>query len=344
MAFWMQDRVLMTSTVEGDSNDINITGTVTSFTDILDFAEGAQVNYSIWAVDGAGAPTGDYETGAGSWDATGEAIRRESIWSSSNAGARVEFAAGTKHVTIGPLTTAYYDMDELASARVHPWFSFKSTSTVLLSNLQATELNILGYAGTRTLKLTEDPGTSFDPDYDCVMWIVHNGEGHDCNITLESGVTVAHADTKQLVIPPGGTVQITYVDDATTYTITGDLKDVGGGDAPSFPAIKSITISNPYTVLTADLGKYIRVTVSGVNLNIPFDDGGDPFTVAGEYYFRAVSDAIFVVPDSGVTLNMPDGTAATDSDTIMLAAGGSLTLKYIGSDVWDAAGDVTIVE
>ena len=99
MAFVVADRVKETSTSTG-------TGAFTLAGSVLGhktFASRCAVNdrcyYCILAVDGTGAPSGDWETGVGIYSAA-NTLTRLGVFESSNADALVSFAAGSKHVFI----------------------------------------------------------------------------------------------------------------------------------------------------------------------------------------------------------------------------------------------------
>lgn len=57
------------------------------------------LEYTIEAIDGSGAPTGAWETGTGTYSGA-NTLTRTTVAASSNAGAAVNFAAGTKRVFI----------------------------------------------------------------------------------------------------------------------------------------------------------------------------------------------------------------------------------------------------
>lgn len=61
------------------------------------FATGGRIWYCIEAVDGSGVPTGDWEVGYGTLTAA-TTLARTQVTASSNAGAAVNFSAGTKNV------------------------------------------------------------------------------------------------------------------------------------------------------------------------------------------------------------------------------------------------------
>ena len=92
------DRVLETSTTTGTGN-ITLAGAITGYR-TFNTAIGTLVktDYSIVAVDGAGIPTGEWETGEGSLSASTTLVRDVPLQGS--AAVPVSFSAGTKRVFI----------------------------------------------------------------------------------------------------------------------------------------------------------------------------------------------------------------------------------------------------
>lgn len=99
MAKVYADRVLE-STVSTGAGTIALAGAVAGFQRFNAVCTiGDTVDYSIYAVDGSGAPTGAWETGIGTYSAA-NVLTRTTVKASSNANAAVTFAAGTKLVMI----------------------------------------------------------------------------------------------------------------------------------------------------------------------------------------------------------------------------------------------------
>jgi len=93
------DRVLETSTTTGTGN-FTIAGAVAGFRTFASaYAVGDIFPYAIEAVDASGNPTGEYECGNGTL-LTSSTFSRDHIDTSSNAGALVNFSAGTKYVYV----------------------------------------------------------------------------------------------------------------------------------------------------------------------------------------------------------------------------------------------------
>jgi hypothetical protein len=108
MAHVVDDRVLETTTTTG-TGALTLAGAVTGFkafnaaTDYLTGTSIASPNdtvpYYIEAIDGSGNPTGDWESGIGTYSASNQ-LTRTTVLRSSAGGSAVSLAAGTKRVGI----------------------------------------------------------------------------------------------------------------------------------------------------------------------------------------------------------------------------------------------------
>lgn len=97
MTLQIADRIKETTTTTG-TGPLTLAGAITGY---RAFSSACAVNdlcyYALQAVDASGIPTGDWEVGVGAYSAT-NTLTRIGVLSSSNAGALVNLAAGTKHV------------------------------------------------------------------------------------------------------------------------------------------------------------------------------------------------------------------------------------------------------
>lgn len=96
MAFVISDRIKETSTTTG-TGTLTLAGAVTGFTTFAAVGNGNTCTYAIIAVDANGVPTGEWETGIGTYTSSGTTLSRGVI-KSSNSNNLVSFSAGTKHV------------------------------------------------------------------------------------------------------------------------------------------------------------------------------------------------------------------------------------------------------
>lgn len=110
MAHVFADRVVESTTTTG-TGALTLAGALTGF---LSFGSKCSVSdtvwYTIWAVDGSGNTTGDYEEGLGTYSAT-NTLTRTTVLVSSNSNAAVSLSAGTKYVAIANLASKTMQMD-----------------------------------------------------------------------------------------------------------------------------------------------------------------------------------------------------------------------------------------
>ena len=97
MALVLADRVLETTAVAG-TGDASLGGAVTGYQPFSVIGGGKTPYYTIVAIDDNGVPTGDWEVGIGTYVTSGNKLQRDTVLSSSNGGAKVYFASGTKQV------------------------------------------------------------------------------------------------------------------------------------------------------------------------------------------------------------------------------------------------------
>lgn len=101
----LRDRVCETTTTTGTGN-LFMSGAVTGYLSFAGagFADGDTFEYSIVAVDANGIPTGQFETGYGTYVSSSTQLARTvPVWNSSGAAAALNFSAGTKRVFVGML-------------------------------------------------------------------------------------------------------------------------------------------------------------------------------------------------------------------------------------------------
>lgn len=92
MAFVLADRVRETTTTTG-TGTVTLAGAVTGF---QTFAAIGDANVTYYTIAGQG--TSEWEVGIGTYTSAGTTLSRTTVLASSNAGALVNFSAGTKDV------------------------------------------------------------------------------------------------------------------------------------------------------------------------------------------------------------------------------------------------------
>ena len=117
MANIQADRVLETTTTTG-TGDITLAGALTGYrafgsvmTSPVD-----SCSYAIWAVDGDGNPTGDFEDGIAVYSAA-NTLQRNEVRTSSNSNALVSFSAGTKYVALALIASNRYTQGDGLAAQ-----------------------------------------------------------------------------------------------------------------------------------------------------------------------------------------------------------------------------------
>jgi hypothetical protein len=94
MAFVVKDRVKETTTTAG-TGIITLAGAVNGYQTFSVIGDGNTTFYTI-----AGQGTSEWEVGIGTYTSSGTTLSRDTVLSSSNSGALVNFSAGTKDVFI----------------------------------------------------------------------------------------------------------------------------------------------------------------------------------------------------------------------------------------------------
>jgi hypothetical protein len=130
MGLIVKDRVVETTTTTG-TGVLALSGAVVGYRPFSDvMGVGDTCYYAIEAIDTNGVPTGDWETGLGTYSATG-ALTRTTVHASSNAGAAVAFVAGQKRVMMAPTATQLTSFATGAGLEV---YTFQSSTNVVVSS------------------------------------------------------------------------------------------------------------------------------------------------------------------------------------------------------------------
>lgn len=101
MALVYGNRVLETSTTTG-TGAFTLAAAITGYQRFSAVCSTSDtINYAIYAVDGNGNPSGDWEVGLGTYSSA-NTLTRTTVQASSNGGSAVNFSAGTKYVLASP--------------------------------------------------------------------------------------------------------------------------------------------------------------------------------------------------------------------------------------------------
>lgn len=102
------------------------------------------------------------------------------------------------------------------------------------------------------------------------------------------------------------------------------------GIGASLPVVA--TDADDYTVLAADVNKYIRLTSASAKDIFVQDDATEALPANGEWHFRNVGAGDATFDDTDVTIHAPAG------GTLVVPQGGTVTLKRVATDEFDLFG------
>lgn len=156
MALIIKDRVQETTTTTG-TGAVSLGGAVTNFVTFSSVMANADTTY--YAI----ISSTDWEVGLGTYATSGNTLARTTVYASSNAGAAVNFAAGTKYVYVDALADRLL-MKDANNTIASPTFSGTiagtpavSTSSSLAS--QIVTVNLGAFANTSTFATNGASGT-----------------------------------------------------------------------------------------------------------------------------------------------------------------------------------------
>ena len=249
------------------------------------YTDGATLKYTIISPSLA-----EWEVGQGVWTAAGSTLTRVTVYASSNAGALVNFSAGTKIVFTGPVANDLTGSPTMTA--------FEGATTLLtLGGTGAT--SVVNIPGTKASTISTDGSVTFAGGI---------GVAGNSNFGGTLGVTGVLTATGGLVLP--GT--------AANITTGANFISYGGTDAGlSFDSSNNATLS-------ADLTVTDQLLVSGIG---PHAIGGAlaadiQFKILGAYTATGADVAQLAI---GGALNVPaNSTAQTAyiSSTINKAGSG----------------------
>lgn len=194
MAHITEDRVLETTTSTG-TGTLTLAGAVTGFRTFASvMATTDTCWYYIEAVDANGNATGDYEAGLGTYSAT-NTLTRTTVLESSNAGAVVTLAAGTKRVGITLIASRVAQFDNELAVRL-PAVTVTAESAAPTDVLKVFARRVAGrmtprYIGPSGVDQTFQDKISENGQ---VFYLPNNGTTVGLNLGLgwTSGGTVSH--------------------------------------------------------------------------------------------------------------------------------------------------------
>lgn len=346
MALIIADRVKETTTTTG-TGDLTLAGAMTGmipFASAPGMAVGSTCFYTVQAVDAGGALTGDWEVGLGTYSAA-NTLTRTTVLSSSNAGAAVNFSAGTKQIFISmPAAQVAWARERLTAERTYYVRTDGSDSNSGLANTA-------GGAFLTVQKAIDVCGTLDLSIYNVTIQVADG--------TYTGAVTVS--------APWTGSGNVTIQGNATTpanvlFSITGNDVIVAEKGARLVAKDMKLTATGNFLLRSSTKA---HIDFSGINFGsvgsqqICADDGGSIMCLGnysisggGAMHIGAVGNAVIRVQNVTVTITGTPAfsTAYVDqnlSSTTLLNGctfSGSATGKrysIIGNGVCNAGGVTT---
>jgi len=319
MALVLADRVLETTPVAG-TGDANLGGAVTGYQPFSTIGGGNTTYYTIVAIDDMGAPTGDWEVGIGTYVTTGNKLTRDTVLSSSNGGAKVYFASGTKQIFLDLPSEEVTNGNVVgpASAVANNFASFNMTTGKLIKDSGYNASSFATAAQGAKADTAVQPGSLGTAAY--LNAGVANGVA-----TLDSGGQVPLSQ-----IPP-----------------LGDLNYQGAWNASSnMPTLVSSSGTKGY---------YYVVSVAGsTNLNGITDWNIGDWAVFNGSVWQKIDNTDSVTSVNGktgtVVLTYSDvgafpATSTTGSGNVVLQTGATLNNPTIGNyEAWTSTSAPSYVE
>jgi hypothetical protein len=189
MALVFNDRVLETSTTTG-TGAFTLAAAITGYQRFSAACSVADTcYYFIMAVDGNGNPSGDWETGLGTYSSA-DTLTRTTVHQSSNSDNAVSFAAGTKYVAISA-TAAYVGARAAKTQTTEMIAGFIASP----SNKSYTLVLKAAHAGT----ITETTTICVSGTCTATFKIGSNALGGTANSVSSSEQSQAHASNNAVV-------------------------------------------------------------------------------------------------------------------------------------------------
>lgn len=166
MAHVWKDFVLETSTTTG-TGALTLAGAVTGYRAFSAVcATNDTVYYFIQAIDGSGVPTGDWETGLGTYSASNTLTRTTVL--DSSTGSAINFSSGTKRVGLCSPASVVSDVANGLN-RIGSAVAAGGETTLTVSNIAGTHRDLLisvsaqGSTGAGILtRFNSDSGSNYD--------------------------------------------------------------------------------------------------------------------------------------------------------------------------------------
>jgi hypothetical protein len=306
MALVVKDRVQETTTTTG-TGTVTLAGAVTGFQSFSVIGDANTTFYTIQL-----ANTNEFEVGIGTYTSSGTTLSRTIVLESSNAGALVNFSAGTKSVfcTYPAEKAIYADASNVINppgaiigypdtGSVIPFYfanqaAFPSASTYhgAIAHSHADGAMYFAHAGS-WVRMLDNGGPLGTPS-----------SGTATNLT---GLPLTTGVTGTLPIANGGTGTTSTTFTNLTTNVTGTLPVANGGTGvTSSTGSTNVVLSNSPTLVTPVLGVATATSVNKVALTAPAT--GSTLTIA-EGKTLTASNSLTLAGTDATTMTFPSASS-----------------------------------